>query len=250
MNSSTENAGQTVVITADVAGFSLATLSLAVQIAVSMNTRLRGLFVEDEDLLRVIRLPISREVSLSTARARPTDAGQMQSALRSLAAQFEKSLKREAIASQVGCSFEYVQGRVHDIGLSHGANITCTILDRGAQSRLGAKSPALPARILWITRASRHELEAMRVVLQKFRHKRIELIVVSDDKERNPEIEISQLDEDRDGEITMHRWTARSLLERLASGDEFDCAVISRHASKNKLASILQALPCPVILMA
>jgi len=100
MNSGAENSGQTVVIAADVAGFSLVTALFAVQIALSMNTRLQGLFVEDEDLLRVIRLPISREVSLTTARARPTDAGQMQSALRSLAAQFEKSLKRELTHSR------------------------------------------------------------------------------------------------------------------------------------------------------
>jgi hypothetical protein len=87
--------------------------------AAAINSELQGLFIEDEDLLQVTGLPITREISLTTARERPTDVDQMQRAMRSVARQFEQALQREAGALQIAWSFDYVRGRARDIGLEH-----------------------------------------------------------------------------------------------------------------------------------
>jgi hypothetical protein len=73
---------RSVMLAADVGSYSIKTVTLAVQMAASMNVRLRGLFIEDEDLLQVTGLPITREISLTTARERPTDVEQMQRSMR------------------------------------------------------------------------------------------------------------------------------------------------------------------------
>jgi hypothetical protein len=100
---------QTVLLAADVGSYSINTVSLAVQMAAAINSELQGLFIEDEDLLQVTGLPITREISLTTARERPTDVDQMQRAMRSVARQFEQALQREAGALQIAWSFDYVR---------------------------------------------------------------------------------------------------------------------------------------------
>ena len=242
--------GQSVAIAADVAGYSLATLVLAVQMAASMKTRLQGYFVEDEDLLRVSRLPISREIGLATARERPTDAERMQRALRSLANRFEESLKREASALQVHCSFEFVRGRVRDIGLGPGAGISCTIIDSGVARARRGPARKLACRILWIPGGSDDESDAMSILLEKFRERRVELVVVDADAQRGPSHNIEQTRTGADREIVTRRWTVEHLLERLGEGVEFECAIVSRGQTADHLAQILKSLTCPVILVA
>ena len=109
---------QTVLLAADVGSYSINTVSLAVQMAAAINSELQGLFIEDEDLLQVTGLPITREISLTTARERPTDVDQMQRAMRSVARQFEQALQREAGALQIAWSFDYVRGRARDTSLA------------------------------------------------------------------------------------------------------------------------------------
>ena len=92
---------QTVMLAADVSSYSVTTVNLAVEIAASVQTSLLGLFIEDEDLLQITGLPCTREITLTTARERPTSIDQMQRSLHSVAQQFKKTLQLEAQASQI-----------------------------------------------------------------------------------------------------------------------------------------------------
>ena len=106
------NQQQTVMLAADVSSYSITTVNLAVEMAASANTRLRCLFIEDEDLLQITGLPCTREITLTSARERPTSIDQMQRPLRSVAQQFRKTLQHEAEALQIAWSFDTVRGRV------------------------------------------------------------------------------------------------------------------------------------------
>ncbi len=247
-----DNAQQrSVMLAADVGSYSIKTVSLAVQMAASMNARLCGLFIEDEDLLQVTGLPITREISLTTARERPTDVEQMQRSMRAVARQFEETLKREARASHIGWSFDYVRGRVRDIGLKHGDEVTYMILGQPVSHRLQSRPERAPRRLLLIANDSQHQKQALEVVLDRFSHENVELTLVDAKPGDKLSAEIEQLKTDQRNQLKLNEMPRDQLFDQLARlGSGFDCAIISRHESPEELARILKSLSCPVILVA
>ena len=248
---SDNNRQHSVVLTADVGSYSVSTVSLAVQIAASMNARLRGLFIEDEDLLQVVGLPITREISLTTARERPTSVDQMQRSMRSVARQFEQTLKREAGALQIAWSFDYVRGRARDKGMPQGVDVTYMILSQPVSHRLRSRLERAPRRILLITNASQHQKQALEVVLNRFSHEQVELTLVGEKPGAKLSTEIVQLRADKGRALKLNVLSRERLFDQLALlGSGFDCAIISRHEKPEVLAKILKTLSCPVILVA
>jgi hypothetical protein len=250
MTTPERNGGRTVLIAADFSGHSNAALGLAVQMAAATRTHLQGLFVEDEDLLQLTGLPFTREISLVTAHERPTSVDQMQRALRHLASQFEQSLRREASALQITCSFESVRGRMRDIGLRSAANITYTILAQSGRLGSQARPERSPARLLWILRDSSRELRALEVLLERFRQRPVELVVVGSQPDIDAIEELRQWTQKTDRHIELQHWEPDQLKQQIAGGSlKFDAAVISRQQPAEQLTPILALLPCPVILV-
>lgn len=240
-----------VMLAADVGSYSITTVSLAAQMAASMNARLLGLFIEDEDLLQVTGLPITCEISLTTAQERPTDVDRMRRAMRSVARQFEETLKREAGALQIGWSFDYVRGRVRDLGVNQGADVTYIILSQPESHRLRSRPERAPRRILLIANEARYQKRALEVVLDRFSHEKIELTLVDDKPGGKFYSEIAHLKQDESRQVSvieMRRERMFDQLERL--GSSFNCAIISRHEKPEVLSRILKMLSCPVILVA
>lgn len=251
MMASANGRQHSVVLTADVGSYSITTVSLAVQIAASMNARLRGLFIEDEDLLQVAGLPITSEISLTTARERPTSVDQMQRSMRSVARQFEQSLKQEAGALQIAWSFDYVRGRARDLGMPHGADVTYLILSQPVSHRLRSRLERAPRRILLIANESQHQKQALEVVLDRFSHEQVELTLVGEKPGATLSTEIAQLRAHKSRALKLNALSRERLLDQLALvGSGFDCAIISRHEKPEFLARILKTLSCPVILVA
>lgn len=251
MNTAPDKQPSKVLLTADVGGYSVAALDLAVRMAAATKTHLRGLFVEDEDLLQLTGLPITREISLVTARERPTSIEQMQRAMRSLANRFEASLRQEAGALKISCSFEYVRGRVRDIGMRPDASITYTIIEQVGRLGSRPRPDRSPRRLLWIPRQSHHEIPALRVLLERFADQPVELVVVGPDSEIDSIEELRRWAQDSGHRLDIQRWNSARLEQQLASTQPaFDCAVISRDESPERLTPILRSLTCPVILVA
>ncbi|MDH3763568.1 MAG: hypothetical protein OEU50_21540 [Gammaproteobacteria bacterium] len=251
MTSKGDDQQRSVMLAADVGSYSTKTVALAVQMAASMNARLQGLFIEDEDLLQVTGLPITREISLTTARERPTDVDQMQRSMRAVARQFEDALKREAGALRVGWSFNYVRGRVRDIGLEHGDEVTCMILGQPVSHRLQSRPERAPRRLLLIANESQHQKQALAVVLDRFSHENVVLTLVEAKAGNKLTADIEHLKTDKPDRLKVNEIARDQLLDQLARlGSGFDCAIISRHENPEVLASILKTLSCPVILVA
>ncbi len=251
MNAASNNHQAKVLFAADVGGYSVNALDLACRMAAALRAPLRGLFVEDEDLLQLTGLPITREISLMTAGERPTDVAQMQRAMRSQAGQFEASLRREASALQIGCSFEYVRGRVRDIGLRPDSSITYTIIEQGGQLGSRLRTRRLPRRLLWILQDPAREIPALRVLLESSARHQIELIIVGDAAEIEAIDELEQWTQDPDYRVRVERWDPSRLEQQMASRPlAFDCAVISRREKPERVVPILKSLSCPVVLVA
>ena len=235
---------------ADVCSYSLPVVNLAVEIAVSADSELRGLFIEDEDLLLLSGSPLTREISLTTASARPTSTDRLQRTLRSISRQFEDSLRREAQASKINWSYEYVRGRVRDFGLEPKLKADFTILSRGGLHRAEAAARTRARKVLVIADHSAQQLQALSVVLRRYIHDEVELTLVED-----PGGGLQQGLEQLPAELLahvrvmrVHRDEIRDRLQR--SGRGFDCAILSMHNQREELAGLLQILQCPVILVA
>ena len=242
---------QIVVVAADVGNYSVTTVRLALQLAASINSRLRGLFVEDEDLLQVSGLPCTREITLTTARERPTSVDQMQRSLRSAAEQFRRSLEREAQALQIAWSFDTVRGRVGDIGQHSAGSATFTVFDRAQPYRLASRTSTAPRRILLVPNRSRHELQALHIVLERFAGEKIDLTLVVRADDPAFRDEIDGLVAERSPEVRIHELKAEALpglLERAGTG--YDCAIMSRHEPAELQATLLSQLRCPIVLVA
>ena len=240
-----------VMLATDVSSYSVTTVTLAVEMAASVQTGLLGLFIEDEDLLRVAGLPCTREITLTTTRERPTSTNQMQRSLQAAALKFKKSLQKEAQASQIAWHFDTVRGRMRDVGLKPRLDVSYTIVSRPLSHRLQSGPVRKTRTILLILNDSPRQQHALDVVLRRFQHQRVELVVVGED----PDMDLSSIfatgTKDRHGEITITR-THRDKLHELLSrvGPNFDCAIMSQHEKVEDLARILNALRCPAILVA
>ena len=241
---------QGVMLAADVSSYSITTVSLAVEMAACANTLLRCLFIEDEDLLQVTGLPCTREITLTTARERPTSIDQMQRSLRSVAQQFKKTLQHEAQALQIAWSFDTVRGRVRDISLKPKSGVTYTILGHQISHRQYFRRVHGPRKILLIGNESPYQIQALEMLLRRFADQKIEVTLVADDPKSEVSSELAQRIKANDKEIMLielNRNQLDDLLGRATSS--FDCAIVPNHGQVEKTLRILKKLLCPVILV-
>lgn len=242
---------QTVMLAADVSSYSIATVNLAVEMAASVQTDLLGVFIEDEDLLQITGLPCTREITLTTARERPTSIDQMQRALRSVALQFKHTLQQEAQASQIAWSFDTMRGRIRDIGLKPKQDVTYTILGQSASHRLQFRQTPGIRRVLLIVNNSPRQKLALDVVLRRFRHEKVELTLIGEDPEWKLSSVLASRAAGKDNEIVLNKLHREDLFELLArSGPSFDYAIMSQHEKAEELPLVLNTLRCPAILVA
>jgi hypothetical protein len=246
-----DNEQQIVMLAADGSSYSISTVNLAVAMAASANTLLRCLFIEDEDLLQVTDLPCTREITLTTARERPTSVDQMQRSLRSVASQFKKTLQHEAQALQIAWSFDTVRGRVRDINLKPQADVTYTIIGQPVSNPQYFRRVHGPRKILLIGNDSPYQKYALEMLLHRFFHQEIEITLVADDPESEASSELAQRIKTNDQEIMLIELNRDQLDDLLVkTTSSFDCAIVARHGQAGETQRILKQLLCPIILVA
>lgn len=89
---------------------SLRGLAEAAQMAARLDAELVGLFVEDENLLRLARLPQSCEIGLQSAKSRNLDPDAIGRLFKQMAQRARGEVKRAADREHVRCSFEVARG--------------------------------------------------------------------------------------------------------------------------------------------
>lgn len=98
-----------VVVPLDAAGENLTAIDTAARLAAHAKAPLHGIFVEDEDLLHLARLPFARQITLG-ARAEQLTTEHVELHLRIAAERARRELFAAAERHGVTCSFEIVQG--------------------------------------------------------------------------------------------------------------------------------------------
>ena len=101
-----------VLVALDASPGSLAAAATAARLAAALEAELAGLFVEDQDLLRLTGSRLARQVSTLTAGAECCDSREMERQLRARATRARHALSRLAARQGVSYTFQVTRGRV------------------------------------------------------------------------------------------------------------------------------------------
>ncbi len=156
---------------------SLAALEAAVQLAQSLGAKLRGVFVEDINLVRLAQLPNALEIGGASARTRTLNEQRMMLQLRGQAARAERILKAAADQAQVPWSFRVARGAIDAEIMEAATTADLVILGRAGwsgKSRLGSTARR------FVSEGQSHTL-----VLESGEHLLPTLMVVYDGSERS-----------------------------------------------------------------
>lgn len=238
-----------VLLTLDARRFSLATVDLAVTLAATVQTRLHGMFIEDENLLRAAELPCSREIGLMTAQERSSDIVRMQRSLRSMAEQFRRHLEQAALASNIPWSFESVRGRADEFGLTDELDVVYTILGE-LRSRRPVRGGQQLRKILLLPDHSLHVLSALEALLKGFGNDPVEITVINRSGQQSMDLSPALQVLLKAKGARVREFSEDQLTELLAKQDSsFDYAIVPRRPAISNLRQILKNLQCPLILV-
>ncbi|MEX2647431.1 MAG: universal stress protein, partial [Alphaproteobacteria bacterium] len=137
-----------ILVALDASASSLAALEAAAEMAARLHAELAGLFVEEDDLLRLAALPFARAYSTDAADLARLDVEAMRRALRVQAERARRALEDAAMRHRLPWSFRVAQGAVA-AALAEAAR-ECDLLGLGAAS--GARTRR--ARLGSTTRAA------------------------------------------------------------------------------------------------
>lgn len=243
------NNARSVVLAAGASGYSIATILLAVRLAASTRRQLRGLFIEDEDLLQLTGLPFTREISLTTAQERPLEVERMLRSMRAAARESRRTLEREARELERGWSFDTVRGRLREVGLAEGKEAALLIFEP-QRTRPRATPAHRRHRILVVGDRDRDVLAALPAVLRGFESVPVELALVAlDPAAITPEL-LLQGGVEPD-QVGIREIPADALADMLPTDTAaFDCAILPQPEDSQQLALLLERLRCPLVLVA
>ncbi|MCR9295198.1 MAG: universal stress protein [bacterium] len=95
-----------------------AAMQAALRLAVQSQAELQGLFVEDEDLLRLASLPCTREIDLASASSHQPQANSMERALRLAAKEAEQAFEAALKNSKLNWAFRVLRGNLAETPLA------------------------------------------------------------------------------------------------------------------------------------
>jgi nucleotide-binding universal stress UspA family protein len=139
-----------ILVALDASPHSLSALAAAADLAARFRAELRGVFVEDADLLRLAELPFAREISLFSVSRRQLDIHEVEWQLRAQARRVRQLLAATAARVQVSWSFRVARGAIAAELLAAGSEADLIILGKAGRSlsmrrRLGSTARAILA---------------------------------------------------------------------------------------------------------
>ncbi len=252
MRSNHQKDGQSgVLLTIDTGILSVVSIEIAVAIAKSNKSRLHGLFIENQDLLRVASLPFTREISFTTAAERAIDFKQMQRSLRAAAGLFKKSLEQAAEGSKIPWSFDYVNNPSREDIKSIGHGYSYRVIGQGMVSRDSDRQHRSTRRVLIVEDHSPGLAHALRIVLQRFAQYKVEVTKVCTAPSQEKDNSALSYTPDRLGpSVSLIRLSRDQLTGLLSNaGARFDCAIFSAQDDQEYQRELLDKLHCPLILV-
>jgi len=145
-------AARRILVAIDASAASLDALAAAAALAVRLGSELKGLFVEDEDLLRLAGLPFADIVRTPGGERERIDPASAEVALRAIGARARDAVERAAERHRVEWSFQVSRGRVAAEVLAASESADLVVLGaaghgRPARGAVGETARAAAARV-------------------------------------------------------------------------------------------------------
>ena len=238
-----------VVVTANLECYLSPAIDLAIAIAMSNNSGLHGLFIEDLDLLRVAGLPFCNEVSLASGQARVLDSQQVTLGFNARSRHFRLSLLRQAEKSSLPWSYSKARGGKLSKALEESIDAEFLVIGQ-SRGTLNPGSTMRPKRILLLDNHSQRLLQALDVVLDVFSGHFCELLFVPPSS--GVSVNTAELLNDK---LLLHPHSRLVQLgpESLSAvtqspGAPISCVITSRQRPE-LMQQVLQHLGCPMIVV-
>lgn len=123
-----------------------AALQAAVRLALSTNAELQGLFIEDEDLVRLASLPFSREIEFASASPRELQSVSMERALRAAAEEAQQAFFSALQQVNLKWTFRIVRGTVTQASLAAAGEVDLLVIGQQGRSPRIMGGDYLPER--------------------------------------------------------------------------------------------------------
>jgi nucleotide-binding universal stress UspA family protein len=142
-----ESDARRILVALDTSARGQAALQAAVRLALKTRAELQGLYVEDEDLVRLAALPFSREVDLASALSRELHSGTMKRALRAAAQETQQTFSKTLQPLDLQWTFRVVRGTVTHTSLAAAGDVDLLVIgQRGRLPRASMGGPSGPRK--------------------------------------------------------------------------------------------------------
>lgn len=131
-----------ILVALDTSARGQAALQAAVRLAMKTRAELQGLYVEDEDLVRLASLPFACEIDLGSALSRQLRSVSMERALRAAAEQTQRAFSRTLQQLDLQWTFRIVRGTVTHESLAAAGDVDLLVI--GQRGRLPHATVGLP----------------------------------------------------------------------------------------------------------
>ncbi len=138
-----------ILVALDASSRGRAALEAAVRLAIETSAELQGLYVEDEDLVRLASLPFAREVDFTSASTRPLRAASMERELQAAAQEAQRAFAGALQRLDLNWTFRVVRGTVPATSLAAAGDVDLLVIgQQGRSSRMmtGGFLPTRPGR--------------------------------------------------------------------------------------------------------
>jgi nucleotide-binding universal stress UspA family protein len=139
-----EAAPRRILVALDASRTSLDALRAAAALAARLGAELTGLFVEDENLLRLAGLPVARQLSVHGGTGRPV--ADIEGELRALAARAREAVAAAAAPHRISWSFRVARGQVAVEVVSAAGEADLLVLGWAGHRVAGRRGPGETAR--------------------------------------------------------------------------------------------------------
>ena len=136
-----------ILVALDTSARGRAALAVAVRLASSMSAELQGLFVEDEDLVRLASLPFAREVDVASAASRELRSVSMERALRASAEEAQSVFANALQQLNLQWTFRIVRGGVTHASLAAAGDVDLLVIGQQGRSPHIMVGDYLPKRL-------------------------------------------------------------------------------------------------------
>jgi nucleotide-binding universal stress UspA family protein len=244
-----------ILVALDASPGSLAALGTATRLAELFHAELRGLYVEDVNLLRASELPFTREIGIHSGAQRRLDLGEIERQLREQAELARRALTDSARRARVRSSFRISRGAVISELITAASEMDLVIVGKSGWSPIERRRLGSTARDL-LTQATRPAL-----VLERGSRLRHPLAVVCDGSALGQRaLQVAATLARREGSQgrgvvaryrTLHEWTASRVAEILKEDSAGGLVVPATEAvlEDEELLTLLTETDTPVLLV-